>query len=332
DYAGSEALARASARLLSSSNHLGRPNNGLIAVWPRANTQGAWDMGLRPSPVSLAGRLEHSAGVYIVAADPVGDDPAIGQLLKGRGGLVVQDLFLTPTAQLAEVVLPAQSFVEREGTFTSGERRVQRLYPALPEPAESLADWKIVAELGRRLGLELEGSSAGQVFSRIASQVADYAGLSYADLAASSRQWPEVGGPDLYYGGTAYDNRQGLGVQLAPRPGGEPPEWMAAAARQPGGDLLIVPINRLYDRGVTVSASKLLSLRLAELKLAIHPEDAARLGLLGASRAELSWDGRSSTLEFSIEANVPRGAGLVPRSTGLALNRPTEVRVRPASS
>lgn len=332
DYPGSEALARASARLLSSRNHQGRPNNGLIAVWPRANTQGAWDMGLRPSPMGLAGRLEHRAGVYIVAADPVGDDPAVGQLLKDRRGLVVQDLFMTPTAQLAEVVLPAQSFVEREGTFTSGERRVQRLYPAVPGPAGTLPDWKIVTELGRRLGLELEGGSAGRVFARIAAQVPDYAGLTYAELAASARQWPEVGGPDLYYGGTAYDNRQGLGVQLAPRPGGEAPEWVGASGRRPGGDLLLVPVSRLYDRGVTVLASKLLTLRLAELKLAIHPEDAARLGLLGASRAELSWDGRSSTLEFSIEDSVPRGAGLVPRSTGLPLNRPTEVRVRPASS
>ncbi len=331
DYHGSEALARACARLLSAGNRLGRPNNGLIAVWPRANTQGAWDMGLRPAPAGLAGSLEQCAGAYIVAADPVGDDPAIGKLLTRLRGLVVQDLFLSPTAELADVVLPVRSFVEREGTFTSGERRVQRLYPAVPGPVGSLADWKILAELGRRLGLELEGSGAGQVFARIAAQIPDYAGLSYADLAASARQWPEVGGEDLYYGGTAYDNRQGLGVQLTPRPSGGPPEWLAAAERRSGGDLLLIPISRLYDRGVTMLASKLLSLRLAERRLAIHPDDAERLGLIGASRAELSWDGRESTVEFSIEKDVPRGAGLVARSTGLPLNRPTEVQVRPTS-
>jgi NADH-quinone oxidoreductase subunit G len=244
--------------------------------------------------------------------------------------LVVQDLFLSPTAELADVVLPVESFVEREGTFTSGERRVQRLYPAVPGAAESRADWKILAELGRRLGMELEGRGAAQVFARIAAQIPDYAGLSYADLAVGARQWPEVGGQDLYYGGTAYDNRQGLGVQLAPRPGGEPPEWLAAVERKPRGDLLLIPISRLYDRGATVLASELLNLRLAELKLTIHPEDAERLGLNGASRVELSWDGQASTVEFSVEENVPRGAGLVPRSTGLPLNRPTEVRVRPA--
>jgi hypothetical protein len=96
--------------------------------------------------------------------------------------------------------------------------------------------------------------------------------------------------------------------------------------------LLLIPISRLYDRGATVLPSELLSLRLAELKLAIHPEDAERLGLIGASRVELSWDGRASTVEFAIEQDVPRGAGLVARSTGLPLNRPTGVRVRPASS
>jgi NADH-quinone oxidoreductase subunit G len=330
DYPGSEALARVCTQLLSAGNHLGRPNNGLIAVWPRANTQGAWDMGLRPSPAGLTARLEQSAGAYIVAADPVGDDPALGQLLTGLRGLVVQDLFLSPTAELADVVLPVQSFVEREGTFTSGERRVQRLYPAVQGPAESREDWKIFAELGARLGLELEGRGAEKVFARIAAQIPDYAGLDYADLAAGARQWPEVGGQDLYYGGTAYDNRQGLGVQLAPRPGGEPPEWLAAVERKSRGDLLLIPISRLYDRGATVLPSELLNLRLAQPKLAIHPEDAERLGLTGTSQAELSWDGRTGTVDLSIEENVPRGAGLVPRSTGLPLNRPTEVRVRPA--
>jgi hypothetical protein len=81
-----------------------------------------------------------------------------------------------------------------------------------------------------------------------------------------------------------------------------------------------------------VLPSELLNLRLAQPKLAIHPEDAERLGLTGTSQAELSWDGRTGTVDLSIEENVPRGAGLVPRSTGLPLNRPTKVRVRPASS
>ena len=66
--------------------------------------------------------------------------------------LIVQDLFLTATAELADVVLPAQSFVERAGTFTNGERRVQRLYPAVIEPTGSLQDWKIVADLAKTTG------------------------------------------------------------------------------------------------------------------------------------------------------------------------------------
>ena len=340
DYAGSEAVARACAQLLASSDHVGRPNNGLIAVWPRANTQGAWDMGLRPLPGGPFGfaqgglrtALAKNTAAYIVGADPVADDPHAREILEGLSALVVQDLYLTATAELADVVLPAQSFVEREGTFTSGERRVQRFYPAVRESEGSLADYRIIAELGGQLGVVLEGRGASLVFSQIAAQIPDYAGLSYTDLSVVEPQWPDVGGEDLYYGGTAYDNRQGLGVQLTPNPGGKPPKWTAPPGRTTSGDLLLVPVSTLYDRGGTVLPSEILRQRLAPLRMAIHPEDAARLGLAEASQAEISWDGTVTRLDLLVEESVPLGAGLVPRSMGLPLSEPTGVRVRPVTA
>lgn len=325
NYAGTEALARACALMIEAKGRLGEPNNGLVAVWPRANTQGAWDMGLRPDPRGLNTALEGAVAAYVIAADPVGDESAS---LEKLSTLIVQDLFVTATAELADVVLPAQSFVERAGTFTSGERRVQRLYPAVSEPSGSLPDWKIVAEVARRLEVDLEDTAAPLVFERIASEVRDYSGLSYDDLAVVEPQWPEVGGGDNYFGGTAYANKQGLGVQLAPHRAGRPLRWKAPPRASAAKDLLLMPVTKLYDQGRTLRPSKLLAARMAPLQMTLHPVEIERLGLSGAEEAEISWDGRVERLKFTPSTEVPPGSALVPRSVGLALLEPTPVTVR----
>ena len=130
--AGSSALAAACAGLVKG--HHGKPNNGLIGVWPRANDQGAWDIGFRPT-TDLAKSFQGKT-IYIAAADPAGDDPDLAEALRGAKFVVVQELFLTETAKFAHAVLPAQAYTEREGSFTSGERRVQRFYPAVPPRGE----------------------------------------------------------------------------------------------------------------------------------------------------------------------------------------------------
>ncbi|MFQ5923359.1 MAG: NADH-quinone oxidoreductase subunit NuoG [Anaerolineales bacterium] len=325
NYAGTEALARACALMIEAKGRLGEPNNGLVAVWPRANTQGAWDMGLRPDPRGLNRALEGAKAAYVVAADPADDESAS---LEKLSTLIVQDLFLTATAELADVVLPAQSFMERAGTFTNGERRVQRLYPAVNEPSGSLPDWKIVAEVARRLEVDLEDTAAPLVFERIARAVRDYSELSYDELTVVEPQWPEVGGADLYFGGTAYANKQGLGVQLAPRGAGRPLKWKPPPRASAAKDLLLMPVTKLYDQGRTLRPSKLLEGRIAPLQMTLHPAEIERLGLSEAEEAEISWDGRLERLKFTPNSDVPPGSALVPRSVGLALLEPTPVTVR----
>lgn len=328
DYHGSEALATACTNLLTETGHHGQPNNGLVAVWPHANSQGAWDMGFKPHPGGVAAALDAANAAYIVAADPVGDEPGLRERLQGLNGLVVQELFLTPTAELADVVLPAQSFVEREGTYTSGERRVQRFYPAIPVTGAVLPDWQITAEIGARLEIELEIGSVSSVFGKIARSVRDYHGLDYRALSAVETQWPEVGGGDLYFGGTAYANRQGLGVQLEPRGGAKPPKWKRPPRSAGEGDLLLIPVARLYDHGTTIVPSDTLSARQVALRVAIHPADVEALGLSGRSQVELVWDGRVEQLEIEQSDRVPQGAALVPLSSGLAITGPVAVRVK----
>lgn len=326
NYNGTEALARACALMIEAKGRLGEPNNGLVAVWPRANTQGGWDMGFRPEPRALGRALESAKAAYIIGADVADDEPDLKASLGNLSTLIVQDLFLTTTAELADVVLPAQSFVERAGTFTNGERRVQRLYHAVNEPSGSLPDWKIAAELAHKLELDLEGAAAPLVFERIAEEVRDYSKLSYDNLAAVELQWPEVGGDDLYFGGTAYANLQGLGIQLAPRGAGRPLKWKAPPRASAMKDLLLVPVTKLYDQGRALRESKLLEARIAQIQMALHPSEIERLGLLDAQEAEIIWDGRVERLKFVPNTEVPLGSALVPRS--LPLSEPITVTVR----
>lgn len=329
----SSALAQACANLLVITDHVGRPNNGLIGVWQRANDQGAWDMGFAPVQ-DLSEVMSAARALYIVAADPAGDDP---NLAETGDFLVVQELFLTDTAKLADVVLPALAYTEREGSFTSGERRIQRFYPALPARPECEADYAIAGEIGSLLGIEMEARIASIVMARLAASVPGYmddtgAPLSYTKLSQVVEQWPIIGRDDLYYGGTTYENSQGLGVQLAPAAQrGEPLplNWHAPSAVQvPEEGLLAVPITRLYDRGQTVMPSRLLHQRIPQPYVAMNPVDAGRLGILDGATIELSWGGSISFLTVRLDETVPASILLVPRSMGVPLYQPQVVEVR----
>ncbi len=203
-------LASACATLLESRR--GKPNNGLVGVWKHANDQGALELGFKPA-AGLAKSLKGKT-VYLAAADPAGADPQLAAALREAEAVIVQELFLSETAKLAEVVLPAQAFTEREGTYTTGERRVQRFYPAVSPRGAARPDFVITALLAKELGIELESRSARLVMDQIAAAEPAFAGISYGKLAEVAEQWPLIGRNDLYYGGTSYQNSQGLGMHL----------------------------------------------------------------------------------------------------------------------
>lgn len=335
-YDETEQLAETLANLLlvkneEGINHAGRLNNGLIAVWSDGNGQGARDMGISADygpgyqPLPAAGRsrdaiLESVASgntraLYALGADPIGDG-----LLPDRGQLdflVVQELFLTETAKQADVVLPAQSWAEREGTFTNGERRVQRFYPAIPIVGESRADWQILAQVGERVGLGKAPFAAGLVFRQITENVPQYAGMDYRALAEPVEQWPPVGNNDLYFGGTAYDNKSGVGRQWAVE--AESAEGLeqytlepAAPAEEGGESLPALEARALYRPGILIAHTKLLHERMARPSLLLHPQDAAGLGIENGDlvTARLSNQERELGAEISAELGV-RGLAVV---------------------
>ncbi|HXF86133.1 MAG TPA: NADH-quinone oxidoreductase subunit NuoG [Anaerolineales bacterium] len=329
--AGTAALASACAKLLNDTDHIGRPNNGLIGVWGRANDQGAWEMGFRVEE-DLARALKGKA-VYIVGADPVGDDPKLARALESAAFVAVQDVMETATTEIADVVLPAQAFTEREGTLTSGERRVQRFYPAVPVTGDARPDFSITAQIARHMGIILEGTSVSAVFDILAASVKSFEGLNYARLAEVKPQFPIVGRADLYYGGTTYENTQGMGAHLsAAATRGEtvriPRVPKEAAPRPKENELLAVPIVKVYDRGTTMMYSELLHERIGEASISLNPETAKKLDLTVGQRVNISFDGVNGEALVKVDETVPVGVALVPRSMGLAIRGPASAKVR----
>ncbi len=328
DFAGSTALAQACANLLITTQHYGRPNNGLIAVWPRANTMGAWDMGVLPSGRSLEAAFANASAAWIIAADPVGD----GALEVLPAFTVVQELFLTETARRADVVLPAAAWAEREGTYTNGERRVQRFYPAVPAKGESKPDCEIAALIGAQIGVGVPRFPA-QIFLEIAKTVPAYVGLDYGELARVEKQWPDVGGRDSYYGGTSYNNEQGLGVPLksgAERGIALTPHEVKSPVPTPAG-LTLIPTTWLYDRGTTFQPSRLMHPRVPPPHLVVHPADAAQLGVADGDEVAVSFDGANVVVKARVAEHAPEGVVLMPRGLGVPTPaEPTPAMIAPA--
>ena len=303
------------ADLLVKTGHAGRANNGLIPVWRNGNTQGAWEMGFRPA-ADLAGVLQGAASVLIAGADPAGDDPQLAEALGSADFVVVQDIFLTETAKQADLVLPAQAFTEREGTYTNGERRVQRFYPAVPPLSGTLPDFAITARIGNTMKVNLPGDSPTAVFSDLAETMQAFAGLSYTRLAEVSDQDPPVSRKKMFYSGAGYDNQQGLGVQLKPAvQRGEPASIPAPkpVEPQPEGSLPVVGINRLYDHGSMLKHSTLLHQRLSPNAVWMHPDLAARFNLAEGQIIRLEVDGSLLEREVRFDSNLPRACALAVR-------------------
>ena len=110
--------------------------------------------------------------------------------LKALDFLVVQDIFMTETAELADVVLPASSFAEKVGTFTNTERRVQRVRRAVNSPGSAMKDSLIIMELSKRMGYEMSYHHTVEIFREIGQAWPAMAGMSYARLEDGGLQWP----------------------------------------------------------------------------------------------------------------------------------------------
>ena len=167
----------------------------------RQKFERAWDVTLAPkygkNLTDMFNAMEHGAlhAIYAIGENPAqaeADQHRAQKLLKDLDHLVVQDIFLTRTAELAHVVLPASaSWCESEGTVTNSERRVQRLRKALDPPGNAKDDMWIICEIARRLGADFGHPDAEAVWNEVRSLAPIFRGMTYARLeAAGGLQWP----------------------------------------------------------------------------------------------------------------------------------------------
>lgn len=217
--------------------------------------------------------------MYIMGENPMVSDPDINHVKKSLENLdlmVVQDIFMTETAELADVVLPASSFAEKDGTFTSTERRVQRVRKAIPSVGESKADWEIIVGVMNRMGYDCSYSSSSQILDEIASVTPSYGGISFERIEKEGLQWPC---PDKAHPGTKYLHKdkfsRGKGM-------------FKPAVYQPSAELPDEKYNFMLTTGrilyhyhtMTMTGKNQGLMNLAgEGYVEINPQNAAKLGI-----------------------------------------------------
>jgi NADH:ubiquinone oxidoreductase subunit E/formylmethanofuran dehydrogenase subunit D len=166
------------------------------------NTDVPADPGLTVVEIMNAAEEGKVKGVYIIGENPMVSDPDLNhteQCLKKLDFLVVQDIFLTETARLADVVLPSLCFAEKEGTFTNTERKVLRVRKAVEGPGEARPDWAITSDIASRMGYEMAYEDAQAIMEEIASVTPSYGGISYERIEKDGLHWPC---PDREHPGT----------------------------------------------------------------------------------------------------------------------------------
>ncbi|MFC1501942.1 formate dehydrogenase subunit alpha [bacterium] len=227
---------KALSNLVVLSRNLGAPSTGILSLLEQNNQQGAIDIGCLPDflpghmsvqddrcrkkveklwgvkipkeagltvlDMLIPGNLR---GMYIVGENPIVTAPdveSVQKTLEQLDFLVVQDIFLTETAEYADVILPAACYAEKEGTFTNLERRVQKIRKAVDPPGKSKPDWWIIKELAVRMGFPMNVSSPGAIFNEIADLNAFYGGINYGRFDTTwGIQWPC---PDVNHAGTPF--------------------------------------------------------------------------------------------------------------------------------
>ena len=344
--AGNDPALRAALEALALvTGHAGKANNGLIAVLPHANSRGAADMGLVPNrlpgyiPVE-AGEAGLSAqemlapgsplkGMLIAGLDPAVENDVYQAALDKLDFLVVQDLFLTETAKLADVVLPARGVAERDGTFTNAERRVQAFDLGVPAPGAAWADWLIVTAIAGEMGADWNYASADGVMAEITQTVPLYAEMRFENLVAPVSLDRKTS--HYIYEGMSYTADVREGVQwstLAEHESAKLPlRFIAPAvpADNSQGLTLVAP-RFLYDDGRLLAETELLHPHIHPPQVLVSRSDAEKLGLASGDHVTVSQNGTSVALPVQVNRMVSEGTVWVPRNLA---GRPAETLLGP---
>jgi formate dehydrogenase major subunit len=307
--------ARCLIAMCAITGNVGRPGTGLHPLRGQNNVQGASDAGLIPMmypdyqrvvredvrekferawdaeldpdagltvteivQAALAGDVR---GMYMMGENPFLSDPNVNKVRKGLANLdflVVQDIFLTETAEFADVVLPATTALEKVGTYTNTDRRVQIGRPAMKPPGEARQDWEIICDISNRFGYPMEYESPSDVFDELVTMMPSYAGMSYDAIEGPGKLYPiDEDNPDgkvvLFDQVFSTDDGRALLV---------PAEWLPANELPDEEYPIVLTTGRLlqhWHTGSMTRRSYALDTIAPQAEVSLHPADAARIGV-----------------------------------------------------
>lgn len=336
---------KSTANLAMITGNMGIPGGGVNPLRGQNNVQGACDMGGLPNvypgyqavtseeiqkkfqeawgsaaPLTVGLTVTEMVngagegkirGLYIMAENPMMSDADINHArhcLEKAEFLVVQDIFLTETAQLAHVVLPGVTFAEKDGTFTNTERRVQRVRKAIEPVGQARQDWEIVCQIAQKMGAQgFDFANPQQIMDEMSKLTPSYGGITYERLEAlGSLQWPC---PTPEHPGTQYLHKdkfsRGLGKFSALE--------FKPAAELPDDDYpLTLTTGRImfhYHTGTMTRRSKKLHSEVPEAYVEINPADARQIGLNGNRRVRVS--SRRGQIELTVRVTDHIKPGIV---------------------
>jgi formate dehydrogenase alpha subunit len=250
--------------------------------------------------------------LYIMGENPVLSDPNIAhtiKALKALDFLVVQDIFMTETAELAHVVLPGSSFAEKVGTFTNTERRVQRVRRAVNSPGNAMKDSLIIMELAKRLGYEMSYPHTVEIFREMGKAWPALAGMSYARLEDGGLQWPcptpdHPGTQYLFKGG--FPRGKGRFTLVKYKPSVEQTDQDYPFILTTGRQLF------QYHTGTMTRRVKPINTISPECYVEINPDDARTLAIAGGATVTVSSRRGSITVKAVVTKRPAKGVVFVP--------------------
>ena len=342
------------ANLALLTGHIGQPGTGLNPLRGQNNVQGCSDSGGLPNVFPGYQRVDdpdirakfeadwganlnpeiglttmemvdaanngHIRAYYIMGENPMMSEPDLHHARKVMEKLdfvLVQDIFLNETGEYADIILPASSFAEKDGTFTNSDRRVQKIRNALPVPGEARADWVIISELARRIETKLERQDSigfefdhpSKIWEEMARLTPDFRGINYERLERlGGVHWPC---PSPEHPGTPY-----LFAEEFPRGKGQfSPLQFRPSAELPTNEYpFILSTGRvLYHwHGGTMTRRSQLDHIYPEAIVEINPQDAQRLGVQEHARVSLRSRRGSIEVKALVTERSPEGTIFIP--------------------
>ena len=334
------------ANLALMTGNLGRESTGVNPLRGQNNVQGATDMGCLPDfytgyqKMNNPGikqkfqtiwgvRLSDKPGLtatemikavfdgnlktmYIMGENPVLSDPDMNHTIKALKKLdllVVQDIFMTETAELADIVLPAACFAEKDGTFTNTARRVQRVRKAVEPPGEAKEDSFIIIELAKRLGYEMRYDSIEDVFHESGNLWPALAGITYKRIAKRGIQWPcptldHPGTPYLFKGG--FPKGKAAFTVVRYRPSEELPDDEYPFLLSTGRQLF------QYQTGSMTRRIDAINKVSPSAYIEINPDDANNLGIHDGDTVKVSSKRGSIDINVLISRRPTKGVVFIP--------------------